>query len=500
MPSVASRFARDGSNFERPSSHQEPEKLAPVVLMVSGGADSTALLFLALDSPLDIQDGRGEAKIARERLHVLHVNHMLRGIDAEEDEEFVRQICARYGLPCTVERADVSAIARQRYDGNVENAGREVRYALANRLANELSAQLGTPRSAARILTAHTADDRAETFLMNAIRGSGVSGLSSIPRRRNRIVRPLLDRTHDELCELLRMKGIVWREDDSNSDTRYLRAFVRHEVLPLVRERNPHVVDSLSSACDIISDEDVFMNQLATRTLRTLERRRSDAMLAIDLGRFRALDVAIARRVVRTAVLSVCPDCRLEAQHINSVLALAAAQSGSTTLPMGVDVRVEYGLVFIRARSDYAGIVHGWLELGASMELGDGRILSARLVDVPAGTDVESYAREVAQKSQENTVCLDARAAGIARGALRVWVDSPQAGDIICPIGMSGRSKKLSDLLNEQKIPAPERDGVCVVRTAPTGPILWVAQIRVDERARCTKSTEQILELSIRNA
>ena len=233
MPTVSRRYPSGRSPFERPSGSADDELRAPVILMVSGGADSTALLVMAATSSLDIDDGRGCARIARERLHVLHINHQLRGLDADEDEEFVRGLAEEYGIPCTVERVDVAAVAAKTGD-NVENVGREARYAAAARIANELSEQFGTPRSAARICTAHNANDRAETFFMNAIRGSGASGLSSIPRRRNRIVRPLLDKTHDELCEYLRMRGIVWREDDTNRNTAYLRAFVRHEVLPVV--------------------------------------------------------------------------------------------------------------------------------------------------------------------------------------------------------------------------------------------------------------------------
>ena len=128
MPSVSRRYATPRSRFDRPSGQADEGLLAPVVLMVSGGADSTALLVLAATSALDIDDGRGTARIARERLHVLHVNHQLRGIDAEEDEEFVRDLSSRYGIPCTIRRVDVSALAAGT-DGNVENAGRTVRYA-----------------------------------------------------------------------------------------------------------------------------------------------------------------------------------------------------------------------------------------------------------------------------------------------------------------------------------------------------------------------------------
>ena len=279
------RYAGGEGRFDRPSGQDDPDRGAPVVLMVSGGADSTALLVMAATSKLDIDDGRGLARIARERLHVLHVNHCLRGMDAEEDEEFVRELSARYGIPCTVRRVDVAARAeeaRQRGDatsGNVENAGREARYAAATDLANRLAQEHGVPRSAVRILTAHTADDRAETFFMNAIRGTGPAGLSSIPRRRNRIVRPLIDLTHDQLCDMLRMRGIVWREDDTNHDTRYLRAYVRHELMPVAKRRNARVAASLATTCDILSDEDAFLNLLALHLEENGDSEQVDKLL-----------------------------------------------------------------------------------------------------------------------------------------------------------------------------------------------------------------------------
>lgn len=420
MPSVSRRYPAGGSRFERPSARVDQELRAPVVLMVSGGADSTALLVLAATSSLDIDDGRGSARIARERLHVLHVNHQLRGIDAEEDEEFVRGLADRYGIPCTVCRADVAALAAQT-DGNVENAGRELRYREANRLANALSAEFGTPRSSARILTAHTADDRAETFFMNAIRGTGASGLSSIPRRRNRIVRPLLDRTHEDLCDLLRMRGIVWREDQTNSDTRYLRSFVRHEVMPRVRARNPRVTASLANTCDILSEEDAYLTAVSSRTLRELTRRSSEGVLTLDAARLAACEVAIARRAVRQAILLVCPDARLEARHVVGVLEVVSAGAGSLTIPMGVDA-----------------------SLGG-----------------------------------------------------RLWVDVPHPGDVMCPLGMHGQSKKLSDLMGEAHVPVAERVAQPVVHTSPTGSVVWVAGLRADERMRCTPATKQLLELRI---
>ena len=497
MPSVSRRYATGRGPFDRPSGRADAELSGPVVLMVSGGADSTALLVLAATSALDIDDGRGEARIARERLHVLHVNHQLRGLEAEEDEEFVCELAARYGIPCTVRRADVAGLAAD-LDGNVENAGRILRYAEATRLANELCVEAGCPRSSARILTAHTADDRAETFFMNAVRGTGPAGLSSIPRRRNRIVRPLLDRTHDELCDLLRMRGIVWHEDGTNADTRYLRAFVRHEVMPVVRARNPHVVASIATTCDILSDEDAYLASVAARTLRDLTRREAEGLVVVDARRLAALEVAIARRVVRRALLGVSPQARLEARHIASVLRLVAAGEGSVSVPVGVDVRVEHGLLTARARGAATSGAMGWLEAPGSLGLPSGKVLQASLARVPQGADAVALARAHALEWAGASVLVDAEAAGVdpARGG-RLWVDPPHAGDVLCPLGMHGQSKKVSDLLQEARLPLAERGEAPVVRTSPTGRIVWVAPLRVDERARCTPATRWFLELRL---
>ena len=496
MTSVGRRYATSASKFEHPSETADPERGAPVVLMVSGGADSTALLVMAATSTLDIDDGRGQARIARERLHVLHFNHQLRGLDAQEDEEFVRELAARFGIPITVRTADVAAHAAQTAS-NIEEVGREFRYAAAAELANKLCEQAGISRSAARIVTAHTADDRAETFLMNAIRGSGPSGLASIPRRRNRIVRPLLDRTHEELCEYLRMRGLVWREDATNADTRYLRAYVRHEVLPTVRERNQQVVSSLATTCDILSDEDAYLTSVAARTLRDLTLRRDAGTLILDAARLATTDVAIARRVVRAAILQLAPGARLEARHVASVLKLVAAGTGSVSVPMGVSARVEFGLLSLRARIASDDPVSGWLEVPGTLGLGGGRHLTASLVELPQGVDAEAQARAHASEWDNASVLLDAATCGLSASGGQLWVSGPTPGELICPLGMHGQSKKLSDLLGEARVPVAERPFIPIVRVSPHGPLVWVAGIRADERSKCTPSSRLLVKLSV---
>lgn len=512
MPTVSQRYGsrRSAAHATAPARAHADELRAPVVLMVSGGADSTALVQLACTGALDLDDGRGEARIARERLHVLHVNHHLRGAASDGDEAFVRELCAAQGLPLCVEHAHFTELNGQ----NLEAAAREARYAAARRYVRELSEEAGTPRSAARIVTAHTASDRAETFFMNAIKGSGAAGLSSIPRRRNIIVRPLLDRTHDELVRYLEVLGQPWREDESNQDTRYLRNFVRHRVMPLAEERNENVARAVSAACDLLGDEDAFMSQLAATALRSCTRRSQAGLIVLDAARLAAVEVAIARRMVRAAVKQLASEARLEMRHVEAILACVARGEGSVTLPEGIDARLEFGTLSLRTPAAREALPVGWLAVPGSMTLAAGMRIYAELMRVPADKDPVELARE----ADRDTVLVDAAALGYAERdlgrmlegnpgrdgipaearAARLWVDAPEAGDVLCPLGMQGRSKKLSDLLNEAHIPLAERRTTPVVRTAPGGAIVWVAGIRLDDRFKCTASTRVLVKLTLR--
>lgn len=488
-----------------------PPAAAPVVLMVSGGADSTALLVMACTSRLDIGDGRGTARVARERLHVLHVNHHLRGDASDGDERYVRELCDRFGLPLCVEHADFSDLG----GSNLEAAAREVRYAAARRYVRELSEKLGTPRSAARILTAHTASDRTETFFMNAIRGSGPAGLSSIPRRRNIIVRPLIERTHEDLCRYLEVAGIPWREDESNGDISYLRNFVRHRVVPKARERNPELERAIGSTCDILGEEDAFMAHLAASALRACTLRTDEGLMVIDASRLASAELALARRMVRLAHKRLAPDARIEMRHVEQVLACVASGSGSLSLPGGVDARMEFGALAFRTPCARERLVAAWLGVPASIPLANQAMLVSELVRVPSGTNPVALALDDRGAADGSVAHIDAAALGYAvhdpsylRGAdatipadvrsARLWVDAPAPGDIMCPLGMSGRTKKLSDILNEAHVPVADRPSVPVVRTAPGGAVVWVAGIRLDDRFKCTPASRLLIKLAVR--
>ena len=561
MPSVHAYFNKknvltakdqaDGSRRGQLEGQRRGQVAAPVILMVSGGADSMALLHMAVTEPLDLGDGAGLARVAQERLHVLHVNHLLRGADADADQHFVQATCDLLGIPCTVLRVDVAKLAQER-DGNVEEIGRRVRYDAARELAQKLCAEQGVSRQKAKILTAHTADDRAETFMMNVVRGSGMSGLASIPRHRGLIYRPLLDYTHDQLKDWLKARGLDWHEDATNTDTHYLRAYMRHNVLPLLKARNPMLVQTVCKIADLMADEDDYLEGKAARKLRQITLRKSEYSLVLDALKLSSTDVVIARRVVRIVARQLIPEAWLEFRHVDAVLEAVAAGVGVANLPQNLEARVRLGTVTfsftgaarsavgaarsagsavaaVAARSAVgAGSARSAGGAGASaggvaatngepagtspaaatfgehlavpgtLELADGRVLSARILPVEHGFDVVSYATAHSQEWLGESVLLDAHACGVdpVHGG-SLWVSGPEAGDTMQPLGMHGQSKKISDLLGEAGVPVKSRSMMPIVRTNIRGHVVWVTGIRPDERVKCTQDTKQLLELNI---
>lgn len=167
-------------------------------------------------------------------------------------------------------------------------------------------------------------------------------------------------------------------------------------------------------------------------------------------------------------------------------------------VPIDVDVRVEYGLLMVRSALVDAHSVQAWLEVPGEIDLTGGRVLRAQLVQVPAGSRAPEVARAHGVEWEGQSVLLDAAAAGVdpVLGG-RLWVDGVQPGDVLCPLGMHGQSKKLSDLLAEAHVPARDRAGVPVVRTSSTGAVVWVAGVRADERAKVTPDTHTMIELTL---
>jgi len=274
-----------------------------VVAAVSGGPDSVCLLHVLLEvAP------RFEASVAG----IAHVNHKLRGEASQEDERFVAAIAARARVPFFRIDAPIES-------GNIEQSARLKRREFFSRLMKD--------GDATKIALGHTRDDQAETVLFRLLRGAGLSGLAGIhPVSANGLIRPLIDVTRAEIVEYLTNRQIAWREDASNTDLRFARNRIRHQLLPqFAREWNPNIVDALAQLGELAFEEERCWQQTLPEA--------STSLSALELAQ---MPRAAARRVVRRAIQAAKGDLtRVEFGHIERVLEL---KSGRAILP-GIEVR-----------------------------------------------------------------------------------------------------------------------------------------------------------------
>ncbi len=304
---------------------------SPALLMVSGGSDSTALAYLARS----LSDEGFIGPLA-----MLHVNHCLRPGDADDDEAFVAQLAELLEIPLFTCRIDIASQAIAE-GGNVEAIARRERYLAANEALASLCRHAGSPVSEGRIFTAHTADDRVETFYMRSMVGTGPGGLRSMKYRNGAVVRPLLDVGREDLRAYLAQReeaglpcahdgaGALWREDATNAHTDRFRAYVRHKVIPPLKGRSPQLLDVLGRTMNLIADEDDMLDGMATELLdahmawtEALPGRDPDwpegGVLAPELGRQPA--PLVRRVVVRVLQSMLGPDARVETSSVDGVL------------------------------------------------------------------------------------------------------------------------------------------------------------------------------------
>ena len=311
---------------------------SPVLLMVSGGSDSTALAYVACEL-------RAAGLVGP--LAMLHVNHRLRGEDADADARFVAGLAELLDIPLFLCEIDVAAEAK-RTGGNVEAVARRERYLAANEALRSLCRHEAVPVADGRIFTAHTADDRVESFYMRSIVGTGPGGFRSMRYVNGPVVRPLMDASREELRAYVEERersgkpvacdaeGGLWREDATNAHTDRFRAYVRHEIVPRAKERNPQLLDVLGRTMNLIADEDDFMESLAEDVAeRCVAWLAGDGAQGTDFGAgfvlapsFGMEPLPLRRRVCLRALQSMLgPDARVETASVEAVL---AAFSGGT--------------------------------------------------------------------------------------------------------------------------------------------------------------------------
>jgi tRNA(Ile)-lysidine synthase len=440
-----------------------------VVVAISGGADSMALLHL-------LDELREDLKLT---LHAAHLNHGLRP-DAEEDAEFVRAAARRLAIPVTIEAVDVRAIAA-REKRSIEDAGRRARYEFLGQVARDAGAR--------RIATAHTRDDQVETVLMRASGGGPWEMLAGIPpvRRLDRaeVVRPLRESTRQDILQYLVARDVVWREDPTNRDLRMVRNRMRHQVLPSLVRDVPGIVQAAWEMGETAREVDALLNRLAAAMYGHLPSREHGAVrFAPDT--FSAMPAALQRRLLRMAVAEVAGTAEAPSLVMveEAVRVASTGRVGREAQAGGAVVRAGYGMIEV-APARPQGAVEEY-QLGVPGEVraeGFGLVFSADLLKGAQG--------QLGSGPQE--AVFDAEDAGSPL-LIRAW----RRGDRFVPSGLAGK-KKLQDFFVDAKVPRWERATVPLVADAQDR-ILWVVGYRVSETCRVTERTNTLLRVRARRA
>lgn len=462
---MQSRFVQDMHRF---ISKQNMIKEGETVLVaVSGGADSLALLYGLYEM----------RELMKCHLHVVHLNHSLRD-NSSEDADFVHKHTTCLALPFTSHTVDVSRLAEE-WKLSTETAGRKARY----EFFDTVSADVG----ATKVALGHHQDDIAETVLMNLIRGGGSDGLKGIaPIRDDKYIRPLTIFTRQEIEAYLKSINLIPREDPTNTDMHHLRNRVRHELLPLLeREYNPNIRVGLSRTAAIIGSESDYLDELTRKAFNhCLLNESKPPTIALSRDTFLHYHIAIQRRIIRLSVSELKGTMQdFTFQHSNSILdiILGDKPNAKITLPNGIQFRRAYQDIFFESEAIKTKNYQYPL-------------------NVPGRTTVAQLNTEVITKIYKMP---DNEPPTIPNGIFEALLDfskiklpiiirNRRKGDRIQPHGMRG-TKKLKDYFIDLKVPQYERNRVPMLVRGDE--ILWIIGFTTNEKYRIQSETQKCLHL-----
>ena len=453
-----------------------------VVVGVSGGADSVALLRVLCQCRDAISLQKGVKPADALKINVIHINHMIRGEEADRDERFVQDLCQHLDVSFKVYREDIPKMARDQHLSE-EEAGRIFRYQCFEKEADLLSKD-GTDAREVRIAVAHNKDDLAETVLFNMIRGSSLLGLSGIKPVVGRIIRPLLMTSRAEIEEYLKELGQDYITDSTNLTTDYTRNKIRLSIIPQLREINGSAVDHIVEVAQDASrlNQDIAAEISAHYYVENNSIADREANQEIHIPSFRTLSTLAKGELVLSKMEKLSGRRKdITREHIRSECALADMESGKS-------VDLIYG---IQARRSYDTIVLSIKPNNKKTSITQEQTMEKSGKSQPTGTittEIIPYDASLDLSKKEYTKLIDCDKINFVP-VLR----TPQPDDFIVVSGEGG-SKKLSRFFTHSKVDREKRESFPVV--ADGDEIIWVVGLRLSERYKVTGSTKRVMKIT----
>ena len=431
-----------------------------IIVALSGGADSCALL--------DILAGMREAGA---QLVVAHLNHCLRGVDSDSDEQFCRELSEQYQLPFESRRVNVDNLAQTKRL-SLEDAGRRARIAFLN--------EVRVSRKASAVALAHHADDQAETVLMRLLRGTGARGFSGMSfRTSDGRIRPLLSATRRDIEAYLKKRRLTYREDISNKNTAFLRNRIRCELLPLLATYNPSIRERLVTTAGLITDDNDFLEQLSHEISSKISYISGDH-ISFSVSSLQAQPGVLRPRLLRQALSTLTGSGdHFYMRHIQAIerLVTAGQPNASINLPCGITAFREYESLHLSK----SPIKHNITPLELAIEhpgdyhLPDGFLLTIR--------EISAFPSAPALNPAITVIDLD-------KAPFPWLVRTFAPGDRIQPIGMKG-SKKLKDLFIDMKIPLADRRNIPLIFSGDH--LIWICGIRTSGIAAIDNDSKRLV-------
>ncbi|MBE6608541.1 MAG: tRNA lysidine(34) synthetase TilS [Ruminococcaceae bacterium] len=409
-----------------------------ILVGLSGGADSVVLLHLL----------KKEAALRGFSLLALHVNHMIRGEEADRDEAFCRELCKKWEISFTSEKVDIPAIAKREKCG-LEEAARNCRYKIFNNFCKENGIK--------RIATAHNSSDNLETVIFNIARGSSLKGVTGIPAVRENIIRPLIFCTKSEIIEYAAENRLEYVYDSTNSDTDYSRNLIRHKIVPELQKLNPSVEDAISRMTLLVRDDSDFIEKEAAK----FSDSKTESLLS--------LEPAILRRVIKNMYSSYGGKGDLSYTHISDVISLISANipHSRISLPGNISAAIENSsLVFIsdlknKERKNYKLR----LSLGENVIEEDNSII---FICEEKDENSEEISKYLIKKQNIYKILIKATIAFDIMN-FSLFVRNKEDGDKYVYGKMTRNIKKL---FSEKKLPIEDRATIPIFES--DGNILWI--------------------------